>query len=83
MRQRAFDRQAEAWLDTRQKPDDGVSPEEAQAKPEDDALEVSCMRCYSLTHYGKVKSQMAEGQLPEFDLGKKVGRKIALQKDRR
>lgn len=30
----------------------------------------------------KVTSEAAEGLLPEFDLGKKVGRKIALQKDR-
>jgi hypothetical protein len=30
-----------------------------------------------------VKSESAEAQLPEFDLAKKVGRKIALQKDRR
>lgn len=27
--------------------------------------------------------EAAEGQLPDFDLGKKVGRKIFLQKDRR
>lgn len=31
----------------------------------------------------RVKSESAEAQLPEFDLAKKVGRKIALQKDRR
>lgn len=49
----------------------------------DGTVDVSCMRCYSLTHYGKVKSALAEGVLPAFDLGKKVGRKIALQKDRR
>lgn len=29
-----------------------------------------------------MKSEIAESILPEFDLGKKVGRKIALQKDR-
>jgi hypothetical protein len=33
--------------------------------------------------FRRVKSAAAESQLPEFDLGKKVGRKIALQKDRR
>eukprot|EP00798_Chlamydomonas_sp_ICE-L_P007543 gene7543-692_t len=31
----------------------------------------------------KVKSELAEEMLPEFDLGKKVGKKIFLQKDRR
>jgi len=31
----------------------------------------------------KVKSQKAEALLPAFDLGKKVGRKMALQKFRR
>ena len=31
----------------------------------------------------KVKVEAAEGQLPDFDLGRKVGRKIFLQKDRR
>jgi hypothetical protein len=31
----------------------------------------------------QVKSQKAEAELPEFDLGKKVGRKIGLQRHRR
>ncbi len=31
----------------------------------------------------KVKVEAAEALLPAFDLAKKVGRKIALQKDRR
>jgi len=31
----------------------------------------------------KVKSEAAEGVLPAFDLAKKVGRKITLQKDRK
>jgi hypothetical protein len=38
--------------------------------------------CYCCCCDSKVKSEAAEGLLPEFDLGKKVGRKIALQKDR-
>lgn len=42
-----------------------------------------CARCYSLTHYGKVKSTVAESQLPEFDIGKKVGQKIRLRHFRR
>ena len=37
----------------------------------------------SCDHYSKVKVESAEGQLPDFDLGRKVGRKIFLQKDRR
>jgi hypothetical protein len=31
----------------------------------------------------QVKSLKAEAELPEFDLGQKVGRKIALQRSRR
>lgn len=31
----------------------------------------------------RIKSERAEGLLPAFDLAKKVGRKITLQKDRR
>ena len=31
----------------------------------------------------RIKSQRAEAALPQFDLGKKVGRKIGLQKMRR
>ena len=31
----------------------------------------------------KVLSATAEGELPEFDLARKVGRKIALQRDRK
>ncbi|GMH38392.1 hypothetical protein BSKO_06276 [Bryopsis sp. KO-2023] len=52
---------------------------------EDDDQDVAlrCARCYSLMHYGKVKSTLGESFLPEFNLGKKVGRKIALQKGRR
>lgn len=37
----------------------------------------------ALRYCRKVKVEAAEGQLPDFDLGKKVGRKIFLQKDRR
>jgi len=42
-----------------------------------------CSRCYSLTHYGKVKSLVAEGRLPDFDISKKVGQKINLRRFRR
>ncbi|KAG2441115.1 hypothetical protein HXX76_003967 [Chlamydomonas incerta] len=49
----------------------------------DEEPDVLCQRCFSLKHSGKVKVQAAETALPDFDLGKKVGRKIHLQKDRR
>jgi len=83
---RAFDAAAEAWLDARQRPDGGQPEEEPRddgGEVGDDAPDVQCMRCFSLSHYGRIKSAAAELALPEFDLGKKVGRKIALQKDRR
>lgn len=57
-----------------------VKVPEAKDEPLPDVL---CARCFSLKNYGKVKNAAAEGQLPSFDLGKKVGRKITLQKDRR
>uniref|UniRef100_A0A383WDX7 Uncharacterized protein n=1 Tax=Tetradesmus obliquus TaxID=3088 RepID=A0A383WDX7_TETOB len=78
---RSIDRAMEAWLDEQQRP--AVREVDAAALGEDEeGVSLKCARCYSLVHYGKVKSQTAEGLLPEFDLGKKVGRKIALQKDR-
>jgi hypothetical protein len=46
-------------------------------------LDLLCARCFSLTHYGRVRSALAEAAMPEFDLARKVGRKIALQRDRR
>ncbi|GFR47130.1 hypothetical protein Agub_g8817, partial [Astrephomene gubernaculifera] len=49
----------------------------------EDDPDVLCQRCFSLKHSGKIKVQALESALPEFDLGKKVGRKIHLQKDRR
>lgn len=48
-----------------------------------DLPDVLCQRCFSLKHSGKIKVSSAESALPDFDLGKKVGRKIFLQKDRR
>ncbi|GLC33305.1 hypothetical protein PLESTB_000348100 [Pleodorina starrii] len=48
-----------------------------------DEPDVLCQRCYWLTHSGKLKSYVGEAALPSFDLGKKVGRKIYLQKDRK
>ncbi|KAF6251140.1 hypothetical protein COO60DRAFT_669368 [Scenedesmus sp. NREL 46B-D3] len=78
---RSIDRAMEAWLDEQQRP--AVREVDAAALGEDEeGVSIKCARCYSLVHYGKVKSEAAEGLLPEFDLGKKVGRKIALQRDR-
>ncbi|EFJ44727.1 hypothetical protein VOLCADRAFT_118673 [Volvox carteri f. nagariensis] len=48
-----------------------------------DEPDVLCQRCYWLTHAGKLKSYEGEAALPTFDLSKKVGRKIHLQKDRK
>ncbi|CAD7696687.1 unnamed protein product [Ostreobium quekettii] len=65
---------------------DKIREDEAEAVVEEgvsSGLRVLCTRCYSLINYGKVKSEAGEAQLPEFDLGKRVGRKIQLQKGRR
>ena len=42
-----------------------------------------CARCFSLTNYGRVKNEVAESRLPDFDIGKKVGQKIRLRRFRR
>ncbi|KAI8103575.1 hypothetical protein M9435_004910 [Picochlorum sp. BPE23] len=42
-----------------------------------------CERCYSLKHYGKIKSSEAEVSLPEFDLAESVGRVIQSRQFRR
>ena len=46
-------------------------------------LQITCERCHKLTHEGSVKSALAELELPEFDLGKTVGVKIARRTARR
>lgn len=59
---------------------------EAKAAIEAEAaagLPLLCTRCYSLTHYGGVKSAAAESHMPAFDLGRKVGNKIAKTPHRR
>ncbi|GAB4820166.1 hypothetical protein N2152v2_007212 [Parachlorella kessleri] len=73
-----FDDLVESW---------GGQPQRAEVRaysegPEED-LHVLCARCYSLRHYGQVKSTDAEAALPAFDFTRRVGRKIALQKFRR
>ena len=42
-----------------------------------------CERCYSLKHYGKIKSSEAEVSLPEFDFAESVGRVIRSRQFRR
>eukprot|EP00199_Chlamydomonas_sp_CCMP681_P000330 CAMPEP_0119116928 /NCGR_PEP_ID=MMETSP1180-20130426/52557_1 /TAXON_ID=3052 ORGANISM="Chlamydomonas cf sp, Strain CCMP681" /NCGR_SAMPLE_ID=MMETSP1180 /ASSEMBLY_ACC=CAM_ASM_000741 /LENGTH=544 /DNA_ID=CAMNT_0007106131 /DNA_START=76 /DNA_END=1710 /DNA_ORIENTATION=+ len=62
---------------------DSVPGEDEEGADQEQLPEVLCQRCFSLKHTGKVKVEAAEDKLPGFDLAKKVGRKIALQKDRR
>ena len=42
-----------------------------------------CARCYSLKHYGKIKSASAEAFLPEFDVAASVGEAIRSRQFRR
>lgn len=60
-------------------------PEAAAAAAAESAagVPVLCARCHSLTHHGAVKSKAAEAQMPAFDLGRRVGRKIAATPHRR
>ncbi len=53
------------------------------AKDDGDLPHVNTLHLVASPCCSKVKSESAEGVLPDFDLAKKVGRKIALQKDRR
>jgi len=83
-----FDNLVESWLETASSP--SKKPREPHVKSfadqeaDDDIVSgVMCARCYSLRHYGKVKSAEAESDLPEFDIARMVGRRIALQKFRR
>ncbi|CAG9467096.1 unnamed protein product [Pedinophyceae sp. YPF-701] len=91
----AFDDMVEGWLD-----DDDAEPEEEYRRgdkyrkggyvpmgPEDmpsDPNAILCARCYSLIHYGRVKSQEAEEALPGFSLRRAVAKRIrnAVMKDR-
>ncbi|KAL4448813.1 hypothetical protein ABPG77_007530 [Micractinium sp. CCAP 211/92] len=76
----AFDAMVESWLGG-SKPRAEVA---SYADQEEEAgTNVLCARCYSLRHYGSVKSAAAEGELPDFDFERKVGNKIQLQKFRR
>eukprot|EP00890_Picochlorum_soloecismus_P002122 jgi/Picsp_1/2910/NSC_01135-R1_gtp binding protein len=71
----------------------GQKRKKSEAEPRPDVFETEedsdifadlvCARCYSLKHYGKVKSQVAESALPDFDLGTNVGRTISLRQFRR
>ena len=51
--------------------------------PEDTAPAPVCARCFSLTHYGRVKSEPAEAALPGFDLARRVGAPLGRSRFRR
>ena len=58
--------------------------QETETTPEDALLSsILCARCYSLNHYGKVKSAEAENALPGFDFGRVIGTRINMNKFRR
>jgi hypothetical protein len=70
---RRFDQQAE--LDARREGDPDFAFDAADDSGMPDGMpDVLCARCFSLKHTGKVKTLAAEGALPDFDLGRKVGR---------
>lgn len=77
----AFDALVESWLGG-SKPRVEVASYADQEEGEA-PTNVLCARCYSLRHYGSVKSAAAESELPDFDFERKVGNKIQLQKFRR
>lgn len=82
-----FDRLVESWLDDNEDLNRPKQPQiqryEDKEEEEDPVSQVLCARCYSLRHYGRVKSAIAETTLPGFDFAKAVGRKLSLQKFRR
>lgn len=82
---RALDQQLEALMQRERQKTLTPSPSKAAAagEGEPDQPDVLCARCHSLRHHFRVRDPHLEGELPEFDLGKKVGRKIFLQKDRK
>lgn len=57
--------------------------EELESGEGDEELDVVCARCYSLQHYGRIKSLAAESELPGFDLERIIGNRIAREKGRR
>ncbi|KAI3430584.1 hypothetical protein D9Q98_005177 [Chlorella vulgaris] len=79
----AFDDMVESWLGGSKPRGSEVASYAEQEAGAAAGSTVLCARCYSLRHYGSVKSQAAEGELPEFDFERKVGMKIQLQKFRR
>lgn len=81
-----FDRMVESWAGE----EGGARPRRPEVRSfvdleaEESLLgDVLCARCYSLRHYGRVKSAGAEASMPSFDFERRVGRRIALQKFRR
>ena len=85
----AFDEMVDAWLAEADAEEAGPVLAPVEDDPADGGAAIGtadrplCARCYSLTHYGRVKSEAAEASLPEFDVGAVVGRKLALTKFRR
>lgn len=57
-------------------------PQEA-ADPLAKLLNITCARCHKLAFEGRVASDVAEEELPPFDLGATVGAKIARRVARR
>lgn len=82
-----FDQLVESWLEDDEDSNRPKQPQihryEDEEKEKDPVGQVLCARCYSLRHYGRVKSAIAETTLPGFDFTKAVGRKLSLQKFRR
>ncbi len=58
-------------------------PEVFQEEEDDVFSSLVCERCYSLKHYGKIKSSEAELVLPEFDVAKAIGDAMNLRQFRR
>lgn len=78
-----FDSLVESWLDDESPRTPKPRNFEDQEQESDPLASIMCARCYSLRHYGHIKSTAAESELPGFDFEKTIGRKISLQKFRR
>ena len=87
----AFDAMVESWIQASENPECKRKPQGPRAKSyasqepsgDDPFAGLMCARCFSLRNYGRVKSDVAEAALPDFDLARAVGRKLSLQQFRR
>lgn len=68
----AFDAMVESWLGGSSQPRASVASYAEQEEEGAAGTAVLCARCFSLRNYGQVKNAAAEGDLPEFDFGRKV-----------